>query len=56
MSRDTKSDKRILDFTYGALFFGVPSQGLEIESLIAMVKRQPNQAFLHSLGKGSQFL
>lgn len=48
--------RRILEATYGALFFGVPNQGMDISSLIPMVKDQPNQALLHSLGGDSQLL
>ncbi|KAF2455214.1 hypothetical protein BDY21DRAFT_324439 [Lineolata rhizophorae] len=40
----------------GAFFFGVPSQGMKVESLISMAKDQPNQALLHSLGTESQTL
>jgi hypothetical protein len=54
--RGTESDRAILDSVYGGLFFGVPNHGIDVESLVAMVKDQPNQAFLHSLGKGSQLL
>lgn len=55
MKRD-KNHHALLDSIYGALFFGVPSQGMEITSLVPMVKDQPNQTLLHSLGKGSQIL
>jgi len=55
MKRD-KNHQALLDSIYGALFFGVPNQGMEIASLIPMVKDQPNQALLHSLGKESQIL
>jgi len=41
---------------YGALFFGVPNQGIDNGSLVAMVKDQPNQALVYSLGKESQIL
>jgi alpha-beta hydrolase superfamily lysophospholipase len=54
-----KNDKKhqdLFESVYGALFFGVPSQGMEITSLIPMVKSQPNQALLHTLGKESQLL
>lgn len=46
----------MLDSVYGGMFFGVPNHGIDVESLVAMVKDQPNQALLHSLGKGSQLL
>lgn len=55
MKRD-KNHHALLDSIYGALFFGVPSQGMEITSLIPLVKDQPNQGLLHSLGKESQIL
>jgi hypothetical protein len=55
MKRD-KNHQALLDSIYGALFFGVPNQGMEIASLVPMVKDQPNQALLHSLGKESQIL
>jgi hypothetical protein len=55
MKRD-KNHQVLLDSIYGALFFGVPNQGMEIASLMPMVKDQPNQALLHSLGKESQIL
>jgi protein SERAC1 len=51
-----KNSQVLLDSIYGALFFGVPNEGMEISSLIPMVKGQPNQALLHSLGKESQIL
>ena len=49
-------DKANLKATYGALFFGVPNQGMDISSLVPMVGDQPNRYFLESLGKGSEFL
>jgi hypothetical protein len=55
MKRD-KNHQALLDSIYGALFFGVPNQGMEIASLVPMVKDQPNQALLHSLAKESQVL
>lgn len=54
-----KNDKKhqdLLESIYGGLFFGVPSQGMDIASLIPMVAGQPNQALLHTLGKESQLL
>ena len=55
MKRD-KNGQALLDSIYGALFFGVPSQGMEIASLIPMVQGQPNEALLRSLDKESQLL
>ncbi|KAL1621100.1 hypothetical protein SLS56_009305 [Neofusicoccum ribis] len=40
----------------GILFFGVPSQGMDIKSLRPMVGNQPNQSLLETLGKNSDFL
>ena len=37
-------DKAIVQSTYGALFFGVPGQGMNVEDMASMV-----------LGKGAQF-
>jgi hypothetical protein len=51
-----KNHQTLLGSVYGALFFGVPNQGMEIASLVPIVKDQPNQALLHSLGKESQIL
>jgi len=55
MKRD-KDYLPLIDSIYGALFFGVPNNGLDISSLIPMVEGQPNQGFLHSLSKESQIL
>jgi hypothetical protein len=49
-------DKANLRATYGALFFGVPSQGMDISSLVPMVGDQSNRSFLESLGKESEIL
>jgi hypothetical protein len=51
-----KNHQALLGSVYGALFFGVPNQGMEITSLVPMVKDRPNEALLHSLGKESQIL
>ena len=40
----------------GVLFFGVPNQGMGIESLIPMVGDLPNRYFLESLSKESASL
>ena len=45
-------DRRIFESTYGILFFGVPNQGMDISSLLAMVD-QPNLPFLTMLSKDS---
>ncbi|GFF70323.1 ankyrin-1 [Aspergillus lentulus] len=46
----------ILNATCGFLFFGVPHQGMAIESLVPLVKDQPNRGLLESLGKNSALL
>ncbi|RDL34402.1 uncharacterized protein BP5553_07530 [Venustampulla echinocandica] len=51
-ARDHHLDSSI----YGALFFGVPNQGMDIKSLIPMVENQVNQNLLHSLSAESQLL
>lgn len=56
MHEGNATDKANLNSTYGALFFGVPNQGMDISSLIPMVKNQPNRHFLESLGKESDLL
>ena len=56
MHEGDDQDKTNLKATYGALFFGVPNQGMDISSLVPMVGDQPNRYFLESLGKESGFL
>lgn len=46
-------DRRIFESTYGTLFFGVPNQGMDISSLLAMVGSQLNLSFLTRLSKDS---
>jgi hypothetical protein len=46
----------ILNSTSGFLFFGVPHQGMAIESLVPLVKDQPNRSLLESLNKNSALL
>lgn len=54
--KNNKKQQDLLESIYGGLFFGVPSQGMEIASLVPMVAGQPNQALLNTLGKESQLL
>src|ERR1700737_3509880 len=56
MHEGNATDKANLNSTYGALFFGVPNQGMDISSLIPMVKDQPNRHLLESLGRESDLL
>ncbi|KAH7308422.1 hypothetical protein B0I35DRAFT_380188, partial [Stachybotrys elegans] len=46
----------ILKLTSGFLFFGVPHQGMAIESLVPLVKDYPNRSLLESLNKNSALL
>lgn len=46
---DSGSDSELLNLVVGALFFGVPNDGMNIESLVPLVKDQPNQFLLHTL-------
>ncbi|KAH7001010.1 hypothetical protein EDB80DRAFT_83814 [Ilyonectria destructans] len=49
-------DGPILNSTSGFLFFGVPHQGMAIESLVPLVKDYPNRSLLESLNKNSALL
>jgi hypothetical protein len=51
MKHGDESDRANLKSVYGILFFGVLSQGMNIESLVPMVENQPNRFFLESLSK-----
>jgi hypothetical protein len=46
---ESDSDSDLLGLVFGALFFGVPNDGMDIESLIPMVNNQPNRFLLESL-------
>ena len=50
------ADSRNFKATFGILFFGVPNQGMDISSLLAMVRGQPNLHFLSTLSKDGGFL
>ena len=54
--QSSKDDGEIANCTYGALFFGVPNQGMDIGSLKPMVGHRPNDALLMALGRGSHLL
>ncbi|KAJ5820318.1 hypothetical protein N7474_005909 [Penicillium riverlandense] len=45
-----------LDNLHGALFFGVPSHGMNIKALEAMIKGQPNESLVNSISYQSQTL
>ena len=53
MASGDSIDRRTFQSTYGILFFGVPNQGMDISSLLAMVGSQPNLPFLTMLSKDS---
>jgi protein SERAC1 len=56
MKNGNDEDQDNLKATYGALFFGVPNQGMDISSLVPVVGDQPNRYFLESLGPESDLL
>jgi len=52
---DSENDKFVKSI-YGALFFGVPSQGMDVDSLRPIVKDQANEFLLLSLRHVSEIL
>ncbi|PHH80908.1 hypothetical protein CDD80_5828 [Ophiocordyceps camponoti-rufipedis] len=54
--QNSQLSRSILQSVSGFLFFGVPNEGMENKSLVALVKDQPNQELLVSLGKNSALL
>jgi hypothetical protein len=54
---ESESGPDLINLIFGLLFFGVPNDGLDIESFVPMVKDQPNRFLLESLSvKNSQVL
>jgi hypothetical protein len=51
-----EEDASILNSISGFLFFGVPHQGMAIESLVPLVQDNPNRGLLESLNKNSALL
>jgi hypothetical protein len=51
-----QEDASILNSISGFLFFGVPHQGMAIESLVPLVQDNPNRSLLESLNKNSALL
>lgn len=49
-------ENRTLERLYGLMFFGTPSQGMDIETLLPMVDGQPNELFIRTLGPSSSVL
>lgn len=56
MADGDERDKALSEAVKGILFFGVPSQGMDISSLLPMVKDKVNEAFLHGLRRDSDIL
>lgn len=56
MASGSVEDKSIFYSIYGILFFGVPNQGMDISSLLAMVGSQPNLPLLTMLSKDAGVL
>ena len=56
MVSGSDADSRNFKATFGILFFGVPNQGMDISSLLSMVRGQPNLPFLSTLSKDGGFL
>ena len=56
MADGDESDKANSLAVRGILFFGVPSLGMDITSLVGMVKGNVNEQFLQGLGHDSDML
>jgi hypothetical protein len=56
LSKGDIRERNILNSIYGLLFFGVPNQGMDIRSLIAMSQGQVNETFCRTLGPDSTVL
>ena len=48
-SSDDEGDRLNFRQTYGALFFGVPSQGMDVEALATMIENMPARYTLNLL-------
>lgn len=46
---DSDYDSDLVGLVFGCLFFGVPNDGMDIESLVPIVNNQPNKHLLESL-------
>jgi hypothetical protein len=46
-------DSQMLKLVHGALFFGVPNQGMQTEAFCSIVKNQPNESLVDHLKKDS---
>ncbi|KEY71758.1 hypothetical protein S7711_02982 [Stachybotrys chartarum IBT 7711] len=56
MSMGDQKDQDNVRCIVGALFFGVPSKGMDTQSLIPMAGDQPNRPLLDSISTGSSLL
>jgi hypothetical protein len=56
MSKGDRIQQDLLRAIRGALFFGVPNQGMNITSLIAMSHGEANENFCRTLGADSPIL
>jgi len=48
--------QEIFKSIYAVLFFGVPNQGFRVNHWLAMVRGQPNENLIQSLGVSSTYL
>ncbi|KAI1744083.1 hypothetical protein F4680DRAFT_444115 [Xylaria scruposa] len=55
-SEGSVEDKAIFTSCFALLLFGVPNRGMDNESLMAMVRGQPNEAIVRELSPSSRFL
>jgi hypothetical protein len=51
-----ETEKHILNMIKGAVFIGVPSQGMSISDIFEMLGKQPNTALVHHLSCQSDYL
>jgi hypothetical protein len=56
MKNGDEIDQENFNSIYGLLFFGVPNQGIRIEHWLPMVKGQPNEDLVRTLGLQSTYL
>lgn len=56
MAEESDEDQSNAQSTRGILFFGVPSQGIDISATRAMVHNRANENFLLSIAPDSEFL
>lgn len=54
-SEGSEDDLAVFNSCYAVMFFGVPNRGLDNIHLMSMVKGQPNEDLVRSLGVGSSF-